>query len=73
MALPEDFRSVLLLIDIVGFSYAEAAEVLDIPKGTLMSRLARARTKLIDTDTSQSNPVTDLHKVSHSIGQEVQR
>jgi len=73
MALPEDFRSALLLIDVVGFSYTEAAEVLNIPKGTLMSRLARARTKLIDTETNQSNPANDPHKVSHSIEKEVQR
>ncbi len=41
--LPEDFRSVLVLVCIEDLSYREAAEVLSIPIGTVMSRLARAR------------------------------
>jgi RNA polymerase sigma factor (sigma-70 family) len=45
--LPEDQRSVLLLISVEDLSYAEAARVLDIPIGTVMSRLARARAKLL--------------------------
>jgi len=73
MALPEDFRSALLLIDVVGFSYTEAAEVLNIPKGTLMSRLARARNKLINDETLVSTPANDPHKVSQSIEQEVHK
>ena len=44
--LPEDQRSVLLLISVEELSYAEAARVLDVPIGTVMSRLARARAKL---------------------------
>lgn len=43
MALPEAQRQVLLLVAVEGFSYQEAAEILDIPIGTIMSRLARAR------------------------------
>jgi RNA polymerase sigma factor (sigma-70 family) len=46
-ALPEDQRSVLLLISVENLSYAEAAKVLDVPLGTVMSRLARAREKLL--------------------------
>jgi len=46
-ALPEDQRSVLLLISVENLSYAEAAKVLDVPIGTVMSRLARAREKLL--------------------------
>jgi RNA polymerase sigma-70 factor (ECF subfamily) len=42
-ALPEDQRAVLALVVIDGRSYREAAETLDIPIGTVMSRLARAR------------------------------
>lgn len=46
-ALAEDQRSVLLLVSVEGLSYAEVARVLDIPVGTVMSRLARARQKLL--------------------------
>ena len=42
-ALPEAQRSVMLLVAVEGLSYREAAEILDIPLGTIMSRLARAR------------------------------
>lgn len=42
-ALPEAQRTVMLLVAIEGFSYREAAEVLEVPIGTVMSRLARAR------------------------------
>lgn len=45
-ALPEDQRAVLALVAIEGLGYREAAEVLDVPLGTVMSRLARARAKL---------------------------
>ena len=40
---PHDFRDVLVLVDIGEFSYADAAQILDIPIGTVMSRLHRAR------------------------------
>ncbi|WP_208247761.1 RNA polymerase sigma factor (plasmid) [Rhizobium sp. T1470] len=44
--LPEDHRSILLLISVEGLTYSEAAEVLSVPIGTVMSRLSRAREKL---------------------------
>lgn len=44
--LPEDQRAVLALVAIEGLGYREAAEVLEVPVGTVMSRLARARAKL---------------------------
>lgn len=44
--LPAEQREVLTLVGINELSYAEAAEVLDIPKGTVMSRLSRARVAL---------------------------
>lgn len=44
--LPAEQREALLLIAVEGMSYAEAASVLDVPLGTLMSRLARARATL---------------------------
>jgi RNA polymerase sigma-70 factor, ECF subfamily len=40
---PHDFRDVLVLVDIGEFAYAEAAQILDIPVGTVMSRLHRGR------------------------------
>jgi RNA polymerase sigma-70 factor (ECF subfamily) len=40
---PHDFRDVVVLVDIGEFSYAEAAQILDIPIGTVMSRLHRGR------------------------------
>jgi RNA polymerase sigma-70 factor, ECF subfamily len=42
-AVPHDFRDVLVLVDIADFTYAEAAQILDIPIGTVMSRLHRGR------------------------------
>lgn len=44
--LPEEQRQVLLLVTVEGFGYQEAAELLDVPIGTVMSRLARARISL---------------------------
>ena len=44
--LPDDQREALLLVVVEGQSYAEAATILDIPIGTLMSRLGRARAAL---------------------------
>lgn len=44
--LPEIFRIAIVLVDIQEFSYAEAAEILGIPIGTIRSRLARARGQL---------------------------
>ena len=44
--LPEVYRSVLTLIDINEFDYAEAAEALGVPIGTVKSRLSRARLKM---------------------------
>ena len=42
-AVPHDFRDVIVLVDIGDFSYADAAQILDIPVGTVMSRLHRGR------------------------------
>ena len=45
-SLPENFRLAVLLADVEGFSYKEIAEIMDIPIGTVMSRLHRGRKAL---------------------------
>ncbi len=44
--LPEQFRLAVMLSDIEGFSYAEMADIMDVPMGTVMSRLHRGRKAL---------------------------
>ena len=58
--LPDDQRAVLLLVALEDMSYAEAAKVLGIPIGTVMSRLSRARSRLrelMEGADSTSRPV----------------
>ena len=55
-ALPHDQREALLLVVVEEMSYAEAAVVLDIPVGTLMSRLGRARAALRLATEAQEEP-----------------
>ena len=54
--IPREFREVVLLCDVQGFSYKEIADMLGIPVGTVMSRLSRGRkllrTKLANYDNS---------------------
>ena len=59
--LPIEFRTAVVLRDICALDYAEIAEVLEIPIGTVRSRIARARAKLADTLGNQSEP-SDRHK-----------
>jgi len=44
--LPEEFRDALVAVDVAGLSYDEAARALEVPQGTLTSRLFRARDRL---------------------------
>ena len=46
LRLPDEQRQVVLLVGLEQFSYAEAADVLEVPIGTVMSRLARGRERL---------------------------
>jgi len=46
MALSDEHRAVIMLIMVEGFAYREAAEILEVPVGTVMSRLSRARAVL---------------------------
>lgn len=54
-------REILALVDVAGFSYAETAQILDIPPGTVMSRLARARAALLDA-VGESNIIPLAHR-----------
>lgn len=61
-ALPPNMRACVVLCDIQGASYEQAAEALQIPQGTLKSRLNRAREKMrryitLKTELSQTTPV----------------
>lgn len=56
--LPTSQREILLLIDICGFSYAETAAILSIRPGTVMSRISRARQKLIENVSA-----TNVHTI----------
>ena len=56
--LPVDFKTVILLCDIEGFTYEEIAKIIDIPVGTVRSRLHRARNLLKEK----------LEKYAHSMG-----
>ncbi|MGR3464497.1 RNA polymerase sigma factor [Limimaricola sp.] len=46
--LPPESREVLFLVDVAGLKYREAAEVMGVPPGTVMSRLSRARRALLN-------------------------
>ena len=60
--LPEAQRTVLLLTAIEGFSYRETAALLEVPLGTVMSRLARAREKM-----GQSVQANEIDHVTHVV------
>ena len=54
--LPDDQRQVLLLVAVEGFQYDEVAKMLDVPIGTVMSRLSRARDRLRDFIEGKERP-----------------
>ena len=55
-ALPEDFRAAVVLRDVADLDYAEIARVLDIPVGTVKSRIARGRSMLADELGNRPDP-----------------
>jgi RNA polymerase sigma-70 factor (ECF subfamily) len=55
-ALPDDFRAAIVLCDVTEMGYAEIAEVLDIPIGTVKSRVARGRALLVERLGNNSDP-----------------
>src|SRR6185503_16012840 len=61
---PEDFRAAVLLIDVEEFSYKEAAGILNVPIGTVMSRLSRGRRLLREklVDLAQSYGIGRMHQ-----------
>ena len=55
-------REIISLIDIAGFSYGEAADLLQVPVGTIMSRIARARSALLAAiEASSIRPLKSSH------------
>ena len=61
-SLPADFRTVILLCDVEDFSYEEIAKIVDIPIGTVRSRLHRSRNMLKDQlrDYAQSKGIKEI-------------
>lgn len=58
MALPEAQRSTVELVYVQGFKYSEAARILDVPIGTVMSRLSAARAALVSLN-SEDGPLAE--------------
>ena len=75
--LRDDYRMVVLLVDLEGFSYKEAANILDVPVGTVMSRLYRGRRALEKTlleyaraNNYISNDTAPTKMRTHTAGEE---
>ena len=72
--LPVDFRAALILVDLQGLPYREAAAALEVPEGTLKSRVNRGRKalyklllysrELFDTDSRQNGERREAHELS---------
>ena len=64
MGLPDDFRLALCLVDIEGYSHAEAGELLSVPAGTVKSRTSRARRMIQErlNRPAQARPIEKVDK-----------
>ncbi len=63
-------REILALVDICGFSYAEAAEMLDVAPGTIMSRVSRARAALVVKMQDEKNVIAlPLRRSARRLGE----
>jgi RNA polymerase sigma-70 factor (ECF subfamily) len=60
--LPTSQREILALVDIAGLSYAETAETLGIPTGTVMSRISRSRRALLEAIEASNIHVLPVKK-----------
>ncbi len=60
--LPAEYRAVVVLTDVMDFSYKEAAETLKIPVGTVMSRLSRGRRRL----RAELTPVAEAYGITNA-------
>ncbi len=61
--LPDEYRSVILLVTVEGLSYAETARILGVPLGTVMSRLSRGRARLASAMTGDAPVKSHLRRV----------
>ncbi|MEU0521218.1 RNA polymerase sigma factor SigM [Streptosporangium sp. NPDC006007] len=68
--LPSDQRAALVLVDMMGYSVEDAAQVLEVPSGTVKSRCARGRAKLAPILSHLRNR-SDLSRVSSAKGAEL--
>lgn len=60
--LAPEFRAAVVLRDLVGLDYAEIGEILEVPPGTVKSRIARGRAGLADALSADGNPVTSSER-----------
>ena len=60
--LPQENRAAILLVAVEGYSYSEAAAVLEVPAGTVASRVARARKALAEHFNDEQPRLLSIHR-----------